>query len=386
MKINSRLCWWSLVFAIPLILSFPVLPITIDTEKLFLSKQKSQIRVPRHYQTYWVNNAKETYQALAKIHREGGFAAIFFREGVYQLKNTLNIRAPNIMLLSVSASPQKTVLRGNGMKASKGVDNLIRVAAPNFVLDGLTLEQSGNHLIQIAGESGATKPVIRNCILQDGYEQLFKVTYNRKYQDKFSDQGIVESCLFQYSKGTGPNYYIGGIDAHGIQNWTIRNNIFVNIASPSQHIAEHSIHLWNDTNNNLVEKNIIINSDRGIGFGMRQKKVGYARYSNRGGVIKNNIIYHARNTHKFADTGIILEDSPETVVDGNIIYFEHDYPNAIEFRFANTSEVIIKNNYVNRRIKSRNSGQASILNNEISELSRKKLELNLKDFIAQSNF
>ena len=381
MRIKRRLFTYLLLFSGFLFAPHSLVAITIDTDRLFLAKQQAQIQVPSHYPIYVIGNVREAYQTLAKVHRKGGNAAIFFEEGVYRFNKTLNITSPNIMLLSTSTFPHKTVLRGNGMKASKGVDNLIRVAASGFVLDGLTLEQSGNHLIQIAGESGATKPIIRNCILQDGYEQLVKVTYSRTVLDLHAREGLIENCLFQYTAGIGPNYYIGGIDAHGIQGWIIRNNIFVNIASPSKHIAEHAIHLWNDTSNNLISENIIINSDRGIGLGMRQKRQNYLSHSNLGGTIENNAIYHAKNHHKFADTGIVLEDSPEVIVKDNIIYFEHDYPNAIEFRFEQTQGVIIKNNSVNRAIKRRDSGQAIIVGNDVSESAKEQFIIKLQGII-----
>ena len=94
----------------------------------------------------------------------------------------------------------------------------------------------------------------------------------------------------------------------------IKGNIFKDIASPSRHIAEHAIHIWNNSKNNTVAKNIIIDSDRGIGFGMRVKKGNPDDIYNYGGVISDNIIYHSKNHHPFAGVGIIIEDSPSTII------------------------------------------------------------------------
>jgi len=347
--------------------------VVINTNEIFQAKLQPQTAIPAYYKTYTVSNIKQVYQALKTIKDEQGYNAIIFNEGVYHLKRTLNITTPNLMFLSKSANPSKTILRGNGMKATMGVDNLLRIAAPNFVLDGLTLEQAGNHLIQIAGESGARKPRIRNAILQDGYEQLIKVTYSRKHTDKFSNEGLIENCLFRYTQGIGPNYYIGGIDAHGIRNWVIQNNIFENIASPSKHIAEHAIHLWNDTFNNIVKNNLIINSDRGIGLGMRMHNENYIYHSNFGGIIQSNIIYHANNKHKFSDVGIILEDSPNTLVENNIIFLEHNYPYAIEFRFEKSTNIVIKKNNTNKGIRQRDGAKALVIKNKVSVLSEADL-------------
>jgi hypothetical protein len=50
------------------------------------------------------------------------------------------------------------VISGCGMRKTKRVHNLIRVSAKHFTLDGITLQQAGNHLIQIAGEQNADFP------------------------------------------------------------------------------------------------------------------------------------------------------------------------------------------------------------------------------------
>jgi hypothetical protein len=359
-----------LIVIINLFCSTYISAIPIDSEKLFLSRVQAQIKIPSNYKVYHVTNTKEVYQALKKAHQVGGDAAIIFADGIYHLKRTLNISAPNVMLLSKSATPLNTILRGDGMNKTKNVDNLIRVSGKNFVIDGLTLEQAGNHLIQISGEDNASNPLIRNVILQDSYEQLLKVTYSRSHKKSFSNNGLVENCMFRYTKGIGPHFYIGGIDAHGVKNWLITNNIFENIASPSNHIAEHAIHLWNDAAHNTIKDNLIINSDRGIGLGMRQSITNDMNYSNFAGLVQGNIVYHENNKHKFADTGIILEDSPKTIIRDNFIYFEHSYPNAIEFRFDKTTDVLIYNNQTNRGIRPRDNAKGIILNNNVSKLNK----------------
>ena len=77
-------------------------------------------------------------------------------------------------------------------------------------------------------------------------------------------------------------------------------NRFLDIASPSKYIAEHAIHIWNNSRDNSVESNLIIDSDRGIGFGMllNPESKGISNYA---GTIKNNFIFHSQNKDPFAE-------------------------------------------------------------------------------------
>ncbi len=345
-------------------------------QQLTLPKQV-QYPVPAEFKQYHVSTSTQLYSALAQAMTTGN-SAIYLTDGVYHVSQLIRIRAANIMLLSKSGNPNKVVLSGQGMRKTARVNNLIKVEASGFVLDGITLKNTGNHLIQIAAEKNVDYPVIRNCILQDSYEQLLKVSYGKNTPDTYSDYGLIEYCRFEYTQGIGPNYYIGGVDAHGIRNWIIRHNLFRDIASPGGRIAEHAIHIWSNSSNNTVDDNIIIDSDRGIGFGMQQQHPNL-RYSNSGGVIKNNYIYHSDNGDPFADVGIILEDSQgESVIENNKVYLGHHYPNAIEYRFPSTN-AIIKNNHTNKHISSRDDGRAELIDNrKMDNISAFTQQLNQK--------
>lgn len=354
--------------------------ISIDTEGYFLNNL-TPVTLPSFKYTITVSSSSELINAI-KLANQKNNTLIKLKPGRYQIKSTLQISGNNISIIGDPKAPFAIRISGNGMRATRDVDNLLWISGKSFFLAGVTLEHAGNHLIQIVGESNADNPTITHSVLQNGYEQLLKVSYSLGRPQSQSKSGVVSHCLFRYTKGIGPNYYIGGIDAHGITNWQITDNVFDSIASSKDHIAEHAIHIWNNSAQNTVSNNLIVNSDRGIGFGMRNGHHKNRKYGHLGGIISGNIIYHANNKHPFADTGIILEDSPETNITKNIILLEHNYKNAIEYRFEQTTDVLIANNTTNKQIRSRNGGSAITLSNTINQSKTEKaIKTRLAGFI-----
>ena len=324
----------------------------------------SEFSIPPGLSQVIVHDYQELAQQIQKANQAPFGTQILMADGTYTLEETIGISGDYIMISSISGSPEDVIIQG-GKFANTGLANLFRVTGKHFILSGVTLRNSKYHLVQIAGESDADYPVIRNCIFQDAYQQLLKVSYDKeKRPDISSDYGLVENSRFEYSAGKGPNFYIGGLDIHAGNSWVIRNNTFKGIASPSKSITEHAIHVWNNAYNTIVDSNIIENCDRGVGFGLSHG-IDHPNiaYSHRGGIIKNNLIIHNDNGAPFADSGIILENSPETIIINNRIWLEHDYPNAIEYRFPSTHDVLITNNMTNKLIQSRDGGSARLEDN-----------------------
>jgi hypothetical protein len=264
-------------------------------------------------------------------------------------------------MTSQSGDRDRVVIEGDSMSSTARVKNLVRVAASGFHLSGVTLQKAGWHAVQVVGEANADNVVLRNCVLRDAYEQLLKVSVSASAPDVTADGGLVENCLFEYSAGIGPQYYIGGIDAHGSKNWVVRGNTFRDIASPGGGISEFAVHFWSGSADNLVERNVIIDCDRGIGFGMDGR-------GNRGGVIRNNFVHHTSNTDPYADVGIALTESPGTRVYNNTVFTENNFGWSIEYRFTATRDVQITNNLTNRPIIARDGGLASLSGNYVSAM------------------
>lgn len=319
---------------------------SIDCEKIDLNQ----------YEKIVIDNIDDLYTTISELNSSGGNKTILLKNGTYNLTKQLWITANNLIFSSESENQSDVKIIGKGMTGS--VPHVFSVAGDNITIANLTIGEIANHAIQVHGESKykADNLKVSNVRIYNTGEQMLKGSTDNVTG---SDNGVVECSTFEYTENFGPQYYIGGIDVHRGKNWEVRNNTFKNIRSPEASIAEHAIHFWNQSENTLVENNIIINCDRGIGFGLGQS-------THIDGTIRNNEIYNnGEGLHD--DVGIGLESNTNSEIYNNKIYFEGSYPNAIEYRFSTSTGIEIRNNQTNRKIKSRDGGQANLSNNEIIE-------------------
>ncbi|MEM7104771.1 MAG: T9SS type A sorting domain-containing protein [Bacteroidota bacterium] len=298
-----------------------------------------------------VNDVQSLQQALSAASQNNGNYTILLESGTYSLSSNLlyiGTHMNNLTIRGVSGNRDDVIIEGQGMNG--GVSHIFNVAADNFTVADMTIGWVANHPIQIHAEHDADNSLVRNVRFVDANEQMLKVSGSSS--STYSDNGRVECCLFEFPAGQGNQWYTGGIDAHRARNWEVRYNTFRNIKSPDSGLSEHAIHFWSLSENTLVENNLIINCDRGIGFGLGNSST----QGHYGGIIRNNIIHTTR------DVGIGLERSRNTKIYNNTIH-TLSYFNSIEYRFDSTYNAHIVNNLVNENIVSRNGGMALVENN-----------------------
>ncbi|MFC1853383.1 choice-of-anchor Q domain-containing protein, partial [candidate division CSSED10-310 bacterium] len=318
----------------------------------------------------YVRTATELADAVSNANA-GGPGTIVLYDGTYTLSDMLWVQAEGVTVRSESGDREAVIIQGKGMNGE--VTHIFNVAGSRFTVRDVTLQQVSQHAIQLQIDIDSV--LIRNVHILDTGEQMVKVAYDQN-DARSSDNGIMESCLLEYSAGIGPQYYIGGIDAHFAKNWIVRANIFKAIRSPSDDTAEHAIHFWSDSENTLVERNLIINCDRGIGFGLGDR-------GHKGGIIRNNMIYH-NTTEGFADVGIAVESASSVQVYNNTVFLEHSYPNAIEYRFSETNNAYIANNLTNKVIAQRDGGSATLEQNVTNAASSWFINVSVGDLHLSS--
>jgi len=237
--------------------------------------------------------------------------------------------------------------------------------ASNVTIADLTLGYCRNHGIQIRGESpyDVSGTRIHNCRIINCNEQFIKGSGGADTVG--ATDGVIENCLFEFTSGWAYQYYTGGIDIHRGVNWIVRDNVFRSIRNPTglPNIAEHAIHFWkraNEPQNITVQRNWIINCDRGIGYGLSSFDGGF---NGGNSVIRNNFVVND-GAGGHTDVGIGLEHARNVHVDNNTVYIP-TYWAPMEYRFDSTRNVLFRNNLVNKPIRLRSGAPPALMSSNV---------------------
>jgi hypothetical protein len=301
----------------------------------------------------------EAQLQTAMKHLQPG-ATILIANGTYNLSSTLHVNNVNNITIRGASGCDDVVLIGRGMTNSNfgSVPHGIWTNSSNTVIAHLTIRDVYFHPIIL--NPGAQRPRIYNVRLKNGGQQLIKGNPISAMQGV--DDGIVESSIMEFDT-TSRDYYTNGVDIITGNNWTIRDNLFRNIRAPAGQLAGPAVLMWGGSSNTLVERNLFLNSQRGIALGLQERTAN----DHSGGIIRNNIFF--RKPGETGDTGIYIADSPNTKVLHNTIILNGTYPNAIEYRFPDTAGVEIRFNLTDARIASRDGAKGNVANNIMSASS-----------------
>jgi parallel beta helix pectate lyase-like protein len=308
-----------------------------------------------------VNSVSELVDAVNNT-QNGGDRTILIADGTYSLNgNYLRIVVDDVTVRSQSGNRENVILDGNYQTTE-----IFQIVASNVTVADLTLMRAQDHPIHVMGGSSSDveNTLINNVHIIDPGEQAIKINTSGDYT---TTRGTIQNSLIELTASgrdfvendTSNGYpcYTGGVDAHTAHDWTIQDNEIRGFWCATG-LSEHGVHFWSDSSNTLVQRNLIVDCDRGVGFGL-----GSSGHS--GGIIRNNMIYHGPD-HGYSDVGISLESATGTQVYNNTIFHEHSYPNGIEYRFAESNTLTIVNNLTNRAISSRDGGSTLLLSNNVT--------------------
>ena len=202
--------------------------------------------------------------------------------------------------------------------------------------------------------AGTQAPRVYNVRFMDAGEQIVKG--NPDGAGGGVDDGVVEYSVFEFST-TSRDGYTNGVDILTGRGWKIRHNLFRNIRAPQGALAGPAVLMWRNAADTITEGNTFIDCQRAIAYGLDAVNGN----DHAGGIIRNNFVY--RHASQAGDAGIIVWASPDTVVANNTILLSGTYPNAIEYRFAASTNVSISNNLTDSVIARRDDATGTVANN-----------------------
>jgi hypothetical protein len=303
---------------------------------------------------------------------------ILVADGTYNLDGIcLVFNVPDVTLRSASGDRAAVVL--DGAYKSRAI---AQIYASRVTIADLTMRRADKHVIHVMstarGDTVNTR--IYNVHIIDPREQAIKI--NTAAAGHYPDYGEIACSRIELTDAGRPrirnNCYTGGIDAHKARGWLVRDNVIEGFWCP-EGLAEHAVHFWDGSRDTVVERNVLKDNGRGVGFGMKDKGStrtypdepcpavqGYVDHY--GGTIRNNFIITGRKdlfaAKDGADCGICLWQSCQTRVLHNTVYSTdplHTF-SSIEWRFGNTRADIL-NNLVNIVMQERDGATANVSGN-----------------------
>jgi hypothetical protein len=280
---------------------------------------------------------------------------ILIANGTYNLSRTLLVNNVNNVTIRGASGCDGVVLVGQGMTNPNfgAIPDAIWTNSSNTVIAHLTVRDVYRHPIIL--NPGTQRPHIYSVRLKNGGEQLIKGNPTSLAQEGIND-GVVEYSIMEFDT-TSRDFYTNGVDVLTGRNWIIRDNLFRNLRAPEGQLAGPAVLMWGGSSNTTVERNLFLNTQRGISLGLEQR----APNDHSGGIISNNIFF--RKPGETGDTGIYVADSPNTKVLHNTVILNGTYPFAIEYRFPDTTGVEIRFNLTDTRIVSREGATGNVVNN-----------------------
>jgi hypothetical protein len=306
-----------------------------------------------------VRNVGELERAAGRVEPD---TTILLEDGEYALDDTIDLSVPGTVLRSQSGDRARVTIRGHGMGGGVGV--ALSVSAADVTIADLTVSDVSRHGIQIRGERQASRAVVHNVHIIDAGEQLLKGSVDR--EPPFADDGLVACSRFEY-RDTAPSDYTDGVDLIAVRGWVIRDNTFVRIRGPQDqgYVAGPAILVWGNSQDTVVERNVIIDSFRGIAIGLVPGTADYARNSNREfdhqrGVVRNNVIC---NMASWADEAIEASASTDFLIEHNTVMTAGTNTDwSIGVRYP-VSSGVVRNNLTSSRLMQRDGAQPELTGN-----------------------
>lgn len=317
---------------------------------------------------------------VAAVNAASAGQTILVAPGRYALAGAyLRIAAPGVTLRGQSGDREDVVLDGGFVTTE-----ILQVAASNVTVADLTLRDARHHPIHVMPTTSASTDgtLIYNVHVVDPGQQAIKVN-PLSAGGPWTDSGTIACSHIELTDAGRPRVvdcYTGGIDVHASRGWTVRDNLIEGFWCPAG-LSEHAVHFWRESRDTVVERNILRDNARGIGFGLSATgtvsrswpdspcpAAAGAYVDHYGGLARNNFVY-AHDSGLFAsqygfDCGVCFWQACGAQALHNTVWSGDPSSSfsSLEWRFSRTSAVVT-NNLVNLPMRQRDGATATLAGN-----------------------
>ncbi len=298
-----------------------------------------------------VATVEDLFRAVERIDAGG---TILLGEGQYKLPRPIILREKkNISIRGVTGDPARVTLSGKGWDSDVRGDDILRVAhCEGVTIADLTFADCRSYGIKVEAENAPKDIHIYNCRFRNIGVRAIKGSAGQDPNVR-AVGGSVSYCHFENTKVPPAHWLFGGdyisaIDMMALEDWTFSDNVFRNIKGRNGG-GRAAIFIWVRSRRVLVERNFILNCDRGVAFGNPGKSTANVSRERlvyvRDGVIRNNFITGG------PDGGIELWYAEDIQVHNNSIWRpERNWSRGIRIG-TGTSHTNIVNNLVHGEIR-----------------------------------
>ncbi|MBE7501452.1 MAG: right-handed parallel beta-helix repeat-containing protein [Verrucomicrobiales bacterium] len=216
-----------------------------------------------------VATVSELYEAVERV---GVGGTILLADGDYRLLRPVVFDGKrNIALRSASGDPARVTLRGQGWQHQPSGDDLVHIArCAGVTLADLTFADCRSYGIKVEAENAPRDIHIYHCRFRDIGVRAIKGSAGKDPEVR-AVNGSVRYCDFENTRIPPAEWLFGGdyiaaIDMMALENWTFSDNVFRHIQG-RRGGGRAAIFIWVRSRQIVVERNLVLNCDRGIALG-----------------------------------------------------------------------------------------------------------------------
>jgi hypothetical protein len=216
-----------------------------------------------------VENVDELFYAIEHI--DAG-STILLGEGHYKLPRPIILHdKKKITIRSAAGDPTKVILSGKGWNSKVRGDDILRIGrCEGITIADMTFKDCRSYGIKVEAENAPKDICIYNCHFRNIGVRAIKGSAG-KDPNAHAVRGAVRYCYFENTKIPPAHWLFGGdyisaVDMMALEDWIFSDNIFRNIKGRNGG-GRAAIFIWVRSRKVVIERNLIINCDRGVAFG-----------------------------------------------------------------------------------------------------------------------